>query len=153
MDVVAKNGNLLMNVTQLPDGTIDDECRYALEKIGSWMRDNGQGIYETRPYVKMGEGASSLAAGAFQEGVAAWTGTDYRFTRSKDGNTVYAFRMRQDGAAQARIISLGRIYERPIARVSVYGQDIPFCQKDGCLMCTLPADRHPGMPMCIRVDF
>ena len=130
VDVVAKNGNLLVNVTQRPDGTIDDECLYALKKIGAWMRDNGEGIYATRPYVKMGEGESKLAAGAFQEGAAAWTGEDYRFTRSKDGNTVFAFRMRE---GRTRIVSLGRVYERPVRQVSVYGQPVPFVQKDGCL--------------------
>ncbi len=150
VDVVAKNGNLLVNVTQRPDGTIDDECLYALKKIGAWMRDNGEGIYATRPYVKMGEGESKLAAGAFQEGAAAWTGEDYRFTRSKDGSTVFAFRMRE---GRTRIVSLGRVYERPVRQVSVYGQPVPFVQKDGCLDVSAPENRHPGMPQCIRVDF
>lgn len=77
-------------------------------------------------------------------------GEDYRFTRSKDGNTVFAFRMRE---GRTRIVSLGRVYERPVRQVSVYGQPVPFVQKDGCLDVSAPENRHPGMPQCIRVDF
>lgn len=152
VDVVSKNGNLLMNVTQRPDGTIDDECRYALEKIGAWMKDNGQGIYETRPYAKMGEGGAALAAGAFQEGVAGWTNRDFRFTRSKDGDAIYAFLMRDEGASSVRVISLGGIYEKPIRSVTVYGKPVNFTQKDGWLVCDIPQNRHPGMPLCITAQ-
>ncbi len=153
VDVVAKNGNLLLNVTQRPDGTLDDECLYTLEKIGAWMQDNGRGIFATRPYRKMGEGAAALAAGSFQEGRAKWTREDFRFTADKNGAAVNAFLMRDEGCRQARVVSLGRIYEREIRRVSVYGEAAAFRQKDGCLEVELPVNRHPGMPMCIRAEF
>ena len=153
VDIVSKNGNLLMNVTQKPDGTIDDETRYALEKIGQWLKLNGEGIYETRPYSKMGEGKSALEGGAFKEGKTAWQPTDFRFT--KKDKTVYAFQMRSDGNnIKAEIKSLGRIYVDEIKAVSVLGNSkVDFIQKDGFLQVKMPENKYKTMPMCIKIEF
>ena len=151
VDVVSKNGNLLMNVTQKPDGTIDDESRYALKKIGEWIKDNGQGIYGTRPYIKAGEGLTLASSGPFQEKKASWSESDYRFTQKN--NMVYAFRMCSSNDSVASIYSFGKIYTDTVKRVEVYGQSVPFVQKDGCLHVTMPENRHKGMPVCIGIDF
>ncbi len=148
VDVVSKNGNLLMNVTQRPDGTLDEETVYTLRKIGAWMKDSGEGIYGTRPYRVASEGGTKLAGGPFQEGSAEWTDADYRFTQN--GKTVYAFRMRS-GKNRARILSLGKIYAGEAASVSVYGRPVGFEQKDGCLLVDMPENRHPDMPVCVAV--
>ena len=50
VDVVSKNGNLLLNIPQRPDGTIDEECRYILDRMARWIAVNGEGIYGTRPW-------------------------------------------------------------------------------------------------------
>lgn len=149
VDVVAKNGNLLMNVTQRPDGTIDDETRYALKKIGAWIKLNGDGIYGTRPYKKLGEGKAILAAGAFQEGKAQWTSKDYRFTAK--GNSIYAFQMRAEDRRKVVIKSLGLLYEKEIKEVTVAGQNLEFVQKDGALYTELPVNCQKDMPVCIKV--
>ena len=47
VDIVAKNGNLLLNVPQKPDGTIDVQCRYLLERLAEWNRICGEGIFGT----------------------------------------------------------------------------------------------------------
>jgi alpha-L-fucosidase len=148
VDVVSKNGNLLMNVTQRPDGTLDDETVHTLKLFGAWMKDNADGIYDTRPYVKTSEGRTRLSCGPFQEAAATWTDTDYRFTQN--GKTVYAFRMRS-GKNQARIISLGRIYAGEASSVTVYNRPVGFSQQDGCLLVDMPENRHPDMPACIAV--
>jgi alpha-L-fucosidase len=150
VDVVAKNGNLLMNVTQRADGTLDEETLYALNKLGAWMRDNSAGIYGSRPYATACEGVTKLQGGSFKEGAAAWTSRDYRFTCR--GDTVFAYRMRgDDGVACVR--TLGRNSARPVREVLVYGLPAAFEQKDGALLITMPANRHPGMPVCIRALF
>ena len=148
VDIVAKNGNLLMNVPQRPDGTIDFECRNILKKVGGWMKDNADGIYDTRPYKKMGEGTTALTGGMFNEGAAQWTAADFRFTTK--GNSIYAFLMRAE-SEKTQIKSLGRLYENEIKAVSVYGKPVNFIQKDGFLVVDLPENRHPGCPMCIEV--
>ena len=150
VDIVSKNGNLLMNVTQKPDGTIDEESRYALRKIGAWIKDNSEGIYYTRPYRVAIEGKTSLASGAFKEGAAEWTSEDFRFT--KKDNTVYAFQMRTNIDKKAVIKNLGKLYEKEIAAVSVYGADVQFTQKDGALLVDMPKNLHEGMPVCIKIN-
>lgn len=149
VDIVSKNGNLLMNVTQRPDGTIDDETRYTLKKIGAWMKINGEGIYETRPYKKSGEGKSILKAGPFQEGKAQWSSEDYRFTAK--GNVIFAFQMRTDENRKAVIKSLGSLYEKGINKVTVAGQRAEFMQKEGALLVELPVNQFRDMPLCIKV--
>ena len=73
IDVVSKGGNYLLNVAPTPDGTFEDEAYETLAEIGRWMRVNGEGIYGTRLHQPFSEGET------------------VRFTRSKDGRTVYAF--------------------------------------------------------------
>ena len=54
VDVVSKNGNLLLNVTPRPDGTLDDDAVRVLRNIGDWMKVNSESIYETRPWLIYG---------------------------------------------------------------------------------------------------
>ncbi|WP_226533375.1 alpha-L-fucosidase [Microbacterium paraoxydans] len=55
VDVVAKNGNLLINVGPSADGSIPDLQRRAMRELGSWLETNGEAIYGTRPWIRMGE--------------------------------------------------------------------------------------------------
>jgi alpha-L-fucosidase len=148
VDVVSKNGNLLMNVTQKPDGTIDDEARYTLKKLGAWLADNGDGIYGTRPCEKHKEGKTELSGGSFQEDKAEWLPSDFRFTRKR--NAVHAFMMRPGRAEKAVIHSLGRLSGLAISSVEVSGRPAGFEQRDGALFVEIPSGIDGGMPACIR---
>ena len=68
VDIVSKNGNLVLNIPQRPDGTLDDECDYLLRRMAVWMRANGEGIFGSRPWDVSGEGASAATAGRVQGG-------------------------------------------------------------------------------------
>ncbi|MCB9423371.1 MAG: alpha-L-fucosidase [Ardenticatenaceae bacterium] len=50
VDVVSKNGNLLLNVGPRPDGSIPEPQVEALQGIGRWLAVNGEAIYGTRPF-------------------------------------------------------------------------------------------------------
>jgi alpha-L-fucosidase len=151
VDVVAKNGCLLMNVTQRPDGTIDDEAVYTLKKLGSWLKANGEGIYGSRPYRVHREGKTELASGAFKEEKATWQPSDFRFT-VKQG-AVYAFMMRTGASEQAVIQALGRLCEKEVVSVQVSGRPAEFVQKDGALLVKLPGGLDTAMPACIKAAF
>lgn len=151
VDIVSKNGNLLMNVTQKPDGSIDDETRHTLKTLGAWMKRNGEGIFGSRPNGKCREGKTELSGGSFKEEKANWQPSDFRFTRKADA--VYAYMMRTGGEARAAIVSLGRLYEGEIKSVEVSGIRAEFEQKDGALLIRLPSNLDKGMPVCIKAKF
>lgn len=97
-DIVSKNGNLLLNVVQTPEGDLESDVQQILDGIGQWIAINGEGIYNTRPWKVYGEGPSTATAaekgrfgGLKDVPSKAYTAEDYRFTASKDGQTIYAF--------------------------------------------------------------
>jgi alpha-L-fucosidase len=138
VDIVSKNGNLLLNIPQRPDGTIDDECDYLLRRMAAWMQPNGEGIFGSRPWRVAGEGPSSAQAGAFKESAVGWSAEDFRFTRK--GDTLYAYQMRwpQDGRATIRALTSGP--ERRVVGVRLLGHgDMAFEQTEEALSITLPA--------------
>ena len=55
IDVVSKNGNLLINVGPRADGSIPDVQRAAMRGLGDWLRDNGDAVYGTRPWIRSSE--------------------------------------------------------------------------------------------------
>jgi alpha-L-fucosidase len=88
VDVVSKNGNLLINVVLRPDGSLDPEVETLLAQMADWIAVNGEAIYGTRPWKTFGEGPVRAEGGAFKED-AAFTADDVRFTTK--GDTLYAF--------------------------------------------------------------
>jgi alpha-L-fucosidase len=96
VDIVSKNGNLLLNVVQTPEGDLEPDVMNILEGIASWMKTNSVAIYGTRPWSVYGEGPSMLKAqekGTFGglKDVRKYQAGDVRFT--KKGNTLYVFAM------------------------------------------------------------
>ena len=81
VDIVSKNGALLLNIGPRPDGTIRDEERSRLQDIGRFLAVNGEAIYSSRPWRIFGEGPSKVAEGAFSDTHRApYTSGDVRFT-------------------------------------------------------------------------
>jgi alpha-L-fucosidase len=51
VDIVSKNGNLLLNVVLKPDGTLDPEVETMLQQLADWTALTGEAIYGTRPWL------------------------------------------------------------------------------------------------------
>ena len=81
IDVVSKNGNMLLDVGPRPDGTIPEEVESRLRRIGAWLRINGEAIYETRPADQYGEGPTVVKKGSYvADHNTDFTAQDIRFT-------------------------------------------------------------------------
>jgi alpha-L-fucosidase len=55
VDIVSKNGNLLINVGPRADGTLPENQLKPLKDLGKWLKLNGEGIYDSRPWIKYGQ--------------------------------------------------------------------------------------------------
>ncbi|MEK6794145.1 MAG: alpha-L-fucosidase [Spirochaetota bacterium] len=151
VDIVSKNGNLLLNFTQRPDGTLDEECHHILKGITAWTSVNGEGIFGTRPWKKAAEGPSRFVQKAtFEEKPVEWTSADFRFTQ-KDA-AVYAFQMKCPEDRGAYIRSLGRAAGK-VKSVAVLGSSeaITFRQLEDCLFVQLPKEMTCPHTPCIKV--
>lgn len=85
VDIVSKNGNLLLNVGPRADGTIPEKAEDALRTLGEWLSTYGDAIYSTRPWFIYGEGPSQNSGDNYN-----YSTKDIRFTKSKDNSTLYA---------------------------------------------------------------
>ncbi|MFZ0743436.1 MAG: alpha-L-fucosidase [Terracidiphilus sp.] len=144
IDIVSKNGNLLLNFGPRSDGTIPDEVRSTLLDMGAWLKVNGEAIYDTTPWKTFGEGPTQVKGGAFHDtDTKPYTTEDFRFTAK--GSTVYAIGMACPKDGKATIYSLGWAHEGasiPIANIQLLGSNekVAWTQGADALELTLPPE-------------
>jgi len=147
IDIVSKNGNLLLNIGPRSDGTIPEEVQQVLRDVGAWLKTNGEAIYGTRPWKIYGEGPTKLTEGAFHDtDTQPYTARDFRFT--KKGDVLYAIELGWPSSREAVIHSLGRTAlgdATKIRSVDLLGSDakLTFDQRDDGLYIQLP-EHIPG---------
>lgn len=89
VDIVSKNGCLLLNVGPKADGSFSDEDTKILLEIGEWLKVNGEAVYETSVWRKYGEGPTEIVEGQFSDGIKKnFTHEDIRYT--VNGSNLYA---------------------------------------------------------------
>ncbi|HIT79540.1 MAG TPA: alpha-L-fucosidase [Candidatus Faecivivens stercorigallinarum] len=149
VDIISKNGNMLLNVLQRPDGSIDDETVWILEELARWTAVCGEGVYGTRPWRISSEGDTRTVIRGFTEEQAPWTSADYRFTQK--GNTVYAFMMRTPENRVAVIKSFQP--EEKVKSVRLLGVgNLTFSQNFGVVTVQLPEEMPLEVVNCLAVE-
>jgi len=143
VDIVSKNGNLLLNFGPKSDGTIPDEIKHTLLEMGGWLKVNGDAIYDTTPWTTYGEGPTEVKGGAFHDtDTKPYTADDFRFTAKQ--STVYAIGMACPKDGKATIHSLGWAHEGktiPVGSIELLGSTdkVNWVQGADALTVTLPA--------------
>ena len=155
IDIVSKNGNLLLNIGPKPDGTIPDEVQRVLLDVGAWLKVNGEAIYGTRPWRTYGEGPTKVAAGAFHDvETEHYTAQDFRFT-TKAG-ALYAIGLGWPENGEALIRSLAKaVGSEHVESVTLLGKTakLLFEQRADGLHVQLPAPAPFSYAFVLRVAF
>ncbi|HOP95685.1 MAG TPA: alpha-L-fucosidase [Dictyoglomaceae bacterium] len=141
IDVVSRNGNLLLNVGPKADGTIPEEAEKTLLEIGNWLLINGEAIYGTRPWRIYGEGPTRGEAGSFSEKPTTYTSKDFRFTTKKD--VLYVILMEKPEGDEIVIKSLGKnfhVFNREIVRIELLEKkaEAKFSREDDGVRIKIP---------------
>ncbi len=155
IDVVSKNGNLLMNIGPRSDGTIPDGVQQVLRDVGSWLKINGEAIYGTRPWKTFGEGPTHVTEGAFNDtNVRPYTAADFRFTTK--GDTLYAIELGWPDKPETLIESIKAHMagERTVESVELIGSGrLQFKQADDGLHIQLPAQNAGKYAYVYKIAF
>jgi alpha-L-fucosidase len=158
VDIVSRNGNLLLNFPLPGSGELDAQEMQVLESITSWMGVNAEGIHGTRPWKISGEGPSLAAppsSAAFNErNRKDLTAEDVRFTSK--GRNLYAFVM--GWARSARVKSLGAASELEpgkIRHVELLGHraKLAWSQDADALKVQMPPDKPSDHAVALKISF
>ncbi|MGN0325845.1 MAG: alpha-L-fucosidase [Lachnospiraceae bacterium] len=159
IDVVSKNGNLLLNIGPKADGSIPEGDRKILEELADWMKINGDVIKGSKVWRKAKEGPLEEAEGLFSEGAGKdYSTEDFRFVTNH--GCIYAFAMKYPEDGNVVIKSLGESSDqnRPefhgiIRRVSMVGFDEePEFYADGKGLHIHTKTVRSDYPVAIRIE-
>ncbi|MBW3625921.1 MAG: alpha-L-fucosidase [Armatimonadetes bacterium] len=128
VDIVAKGGNLLLNVGPQPDGQLPPEAVTRLKEIGAWMKVNGEAIHASRPLAP------------YKEGNIAYT---------RKGDVLYAIVLREASeAAPTAEVHLRSFRPAPGTKVRLLGRRDALAWREdggGCRI-MIPSAKVQGAP-------
>lgn len=155
VDIVSKNGNMLLSVPLRSDGTPDEKEIAILKEFGAWMKVNGESIYGTRPWAKFGEGPIAdsdikINAQGFNDGNYAKAGSgEIRFTQTDKYLYVSALAWPEDGKMSVRALAKdSHLFLGEIKQVELLGYGkVRFERTPNALVVTLPEPCNTIMPV------
>ncbi|GCE09581.1 alpha-L-fucosidase [Dictyobacter aurantiacus] len=156
VDIVSKNGALLLNIGPRPDGTIPEPEVELLLNIGRWLKINGEAIYGTRPWKTFGEGPTQVVGGSFNDTKrAAFTSQDIRFTTH--GETLYAIALAWPADGTVTIKSLASdatLFQHQIGKVELLGypEELQWRREAAGLVISLPEQKPCEHAFAFRIS-
>ncbi|MDR2026270.1 MAG: alpha-L-fucosidase [Prevotellaceae bacterium] len=154
IDIVSKNGALLLNIGPKADGTITDEQTSVLLAIGEWLKVNGEAIYGTRCWKKFGEGETESTKGSFSDNTAtAYSVQDIRFTTK--GNDFYAIVLNWGEEVVIKSLNSETVADAKILNVQMSGSDekIEWTQTDEGLKLSFPKSKPCDFAYSFKITF
>jgi len=149
VDIVSKNGTMLLNIGPKADGTIPEPEQQMLREIGAWLKINGEAIYGTRPWHTFGEGPTRPAAGSFSDKEKPpFTAQDIRFTTK--GKTLYAIALAWPDNGSLLVKSL---VGRKVRQVQLLGasRDLDWQMTGQGLLVKLPAKAPCDFAVTLKI--
>jgi len=159
VDVVSKNGNLLLNVGPKADGTIPDGDKKILKDLANWIGVNGEAIYDSHVWRKIKEGPTEDVDGQFQEANAkTYTSKDFRFTCGNGAIYAIALKYPEDGKVCITSFRESGDQNKPefhgiIKKVSILGdgENLDFVITANGLEFTKKFE-DKGLPVVIKIE-
>jgi len=148
VDVVSKNGNLLLNVGPESDGMIPEQARTTLLQMGAWLKMNGEAIYGSRPWLVYGEGPTKVTSSARNSDSQQFTSEDIRFTTHNGALYAIAFGRPVNGELRIRTLYRGNPYlEGSVCSIRLLGsaEALSWSEEGDGLHVKLPA-KLPAEP-------
>ena len=153
VDNVSKNGNLLLNVVQRPDGSLDPEVETMLEQLAQWTAIHGEAIYGTRPWQVYGESAVKVRGGAFKEDFK-YNAREIRFTTKGENLYAIALGWPEDGKLLVRSLAKPAGSNiNAIQEVSLLGYDgkVTWTQSPDGLVVTMPDKKVSEFTTALKI--
>lgn len=158
IDVVSKNGNLLLNVGPKADGTFAEEDVSILKDIGKWLSVNGEAVYQSKPWRYAAEGPTAETEGQFSDAAApVYTAKDFRFTSGNGCIYAACLHYPEDGHVTVHALSHSADPNKPnfhgiIRHVELLGfEEKPAFQIDGEGLHLTTKTVHSPFPVVIKV--
>lgn len=151
VDVISKNGNLLLLMSLNDNGTISRKDRITLDEMALWIRVNGEGVFGTRPWQFFGEGPTT------ENECTIPTSKDIRFVQKSEDETVYAHVMAWPEDGQVVVKSLGtrnNLARGTVTRVQLLGypHDLIYRQERKGLVVQLPGIRPNPISPTLKIE-
>jgi alpha-L-fucosidase len=156
VDVVSKNGALLLNSGPRADGTIPEPEQAMLEEIGHWLAINGEAVYGTRPWKVYGEGPTEVFEGGFTDTKRqAFTARDVRFTTKGDALYATVMAWPADGEATVGWLRAGSpLYPGEIRSVKLLGwaEPLQWTRDASGLKVKLPTQKPHSAAFVLKIE-
>jgi len=156
VDIISKNGCLLLNVGPKADGTIVEEEAAVLREIGAWLKSNGEAVYGSTTWRMYGEGPTEIPDGEFSDtNRDSFTSEDIRFTMNNGNLYAFVLKSPDDGNVGIKCLGLAaRNLLTTVKKISVLGDDsyVSFHAGAEELKIRIHRPIKTDFPICLKIE-